>query len=130
MKIPENIYNQVIEHAKADLPNECCGYLAGKDSNVIKAFPLKNKDACRDHFSVDPEEQFAAIKKMRKQDLDAIAVYHSHPSTPARPSEEDIKLAYDPEISYVIISLSTDKPVIKSFKIKEGQIENEEIEII
>ncbi len=140
MKIVQSIYEQIINHANKDLPNEACGYLAGKNEKVSMAFPITNTDQSHEHFSFDPEEQFAAIKEMRKLDLSPIAVYHSHPHTPARPSKEDIRLAYDPGISHVIISLAENTPVIKSFKIEkdtdnhdstlDAQVESEEIEVI
>ncbi|MCF6248576.1 MAG: M67 family metallopeptidase [Desulfobacula sp.] len=119
MRVPKNIYDQIILHAKKDLPNEACGYLAGKGGVVTKAYVIKNIDQSHEHFSFDPQEQFAVIKDMRKRNLVPIAVYHSHPATPARPSKEDIKLAYDPDISYLIISLAGNVPDIKSFKIKK-----------
>ncbi len=135
MKIQQDIYEQIIQHAQRDLPNEACGYLAGKNGIVTKAYAIKNIDQSHEHFSFDPEEQFSAIKDMRKQNLVAISVYHSHPETPARPSKEDIKLAYDPDIYYLIISLAGEIPDIKSFKIKKNPdkkhlVEKEEIEII
>ncbi len=130
MKILKALMDQIILHAKTDLPNECCGYLAGENGKITKVYPITNIDQTHDHFSFDPEEQFAAIKNIRKNSLVPIAVYHSHPETPARPSKEDIKLAYDPEISYLIISLAKENAVIKSFKIRNDIVEKEEIEII
>ncbi len=130
MKITKEIYAGIILHAKKDLPNECCGYLAGKGAYVTAAYALKNIDDSHEHFSFDPEEQFAAIKDMRKKDLVPIAVYHSHPETPARPSKEDIRLAYDSDISYLIISLARKVPDIKLFKIRKDLVEKVEIEII
>ncbi len=135
MKIPKEINEQIILHAQKDLPNEACGYLAGENDIVTKAYAIKNIDQSHEHFSFDPEEQFAVIKDMRKENLVPIAVYHSHPETPARPSKEDIKLAYDPDIYYLIISLAGEVPDIKSFKIKRKPdkkplVEKEEIEII
>ncbi len=130
MKITKEIYAGILLHAKKDLPNECCGYLAGKGAYVTAAYALKNIDDSHEHFSFDPEEQFAAIKDMRKKDLVPIAVYHSHPETPARPSKEDIRLAYDSDISYLIISLARKVPDIKLFKIRKDLVEKVEIEII
>ncbi|MCP4237938.1 MAG: M67 family metallopeptidase [Aestuariibacter sp.] len=130
MKITKEIYAGIILHAKRDLPKECCGYLAGKGAYVTAAYALKNIDDSHEHFSFDPEEQFAAIKDMRKKDLVPIAVYHSHPETPARPSKEDIRLAYDSDISYLIISLARKVPDIKLFKIRKDLVEKVEIEII
>ena len=77
-----------------------------------------NLDHRHDHFTMDAREQFDAVKNMRVNKLKLAAVYHSHPETPARPSQEDIRLAFDPEISYVIVSLACKKPAVKSFKIK------------
>ncbi|MCP4372734.1 MAG: M67 family metallopeptidase [Deltaproteobacteria bacterium] len=128
MKITKEIYSEILLHAQNDLPNECCGYLAGEGDFVTAAYALKNIDDSHEHFSFDPEEQFAAIKDMRKNDLVPIAVYHSHPETPARPSKEDIRLAYDSDISYLIRALAKEVPDIKSFKIRKDQVEKDQIE--
>ncbi len=127
--IKREIINGLFEHARKEAPIEACGYLAGMDGIVVKQYPMTNTDKDSDHFSLDPKEQFAVIKDARLNNLQVAAVYHSHPVTPARPSEEDIKLAFDPNISYVIISLADGEEVIKSFKIQGGQVEREDIEI-
>ncbi|GHU33255.1 Mov34/MPN/PAD-1 family protein [Betaproteobacteria bacterium] len=133
LKIPRTLHDAIIEHARRDAPIEACGYLAGvlDVAGVVGAhFPLTNIDASAEHFSFDPAEQFAAFKEAGKQGMKLIACYHSHPATPARPSAEDIKLAYDPNISYIIVSLAKETPVVKSFRIKGGQVEIEEIEVL
>ena len=125
--IPKAVFDQIIAHASADLPNEACGYLAGVNNDVSVAYELTNVDQSVDHFSFDPAEQFKTVKDARSKDLEIIANYHSHPSSPARPSVEDIRLAFDPSMSYVIVSLMTFVPVVKSFKIKDGIVSPEEI---
>ena len=130
LRISKDVIEQIIKHAKADLPNEACGYLAGNNNEVTKAYELTNIDHSPEHFSFDPAEQFKTVKDARKNGLEILANYHSHPSSPARPSTEDIRLAYDPSISYVIVSLAASEPVVKSFKIKDGLVEHEEIEVI
>jgi proteasome lid subunit RPN8/RPN11 len=87
-------------------------------------------DQSRVHFSFDPGEQFATVKKSRNDGLKVLAVYHSHPETPARPSEEDIRLAFDSEISYVIVSLCGEQETVRSFQIHNGQAEPEELTIL
>jgi proteasome lid subunit RPN8/RPN11 len=80
---------------------------------------------------MDPKEQFAVVKDLRAKGLAMLGIYHSHPETPARPSEEDIKLALTPDVSYLIISLvDMDNPVVKSFKISSGNVQIEPIEVI
>jgi len=130
LKIKQNVIDKIIAHAKQDAPIEACGYLADKDGIIVKHFQLTNTDASKEQFSLDPREQFAAIRKMREEGLSVCAVYHSHPVSPARPSEEDIKLAYDPNLSYVIISLADGLENIRSFRIRKGEVSEEKVEVI
>ena len=130
MKIKKDILGRIIAHAKKMAPIEACGYLASQDDVVNKHYELTNIDQSEEHFSFDPAEQFAAVKDARVNGFEVCAVYHSHPATPARPSQEDIKLAYDPNISYVIASLADGGEDVKSFKIKNAQVTPEDIEII
>lgn len=127
--IKQSILDQIVAHAKNDLPNEACGYLAGNDDVISLGYPMTNIDNSRDHFSFDPSEQFQTVKDARSKGLQILANYHSHPETPARPSEEDIKLAYDPEISYIIISLANGQVDVKSFKIMNSIVLKEDITI-
>jgi len=90
---------------------------------------MTNVDHSPEHFSFDPAEQFQTLRSARDAGLELIANYHSHPSTPSRPSEEDIRLAYDPEIIYIIVSLASEVPVIKAFRIRNGIAKEEPIEI-
>ncbi len=130
MKIPESIVDAIYEQAIAEAPLEACGYLAGNDGVVTRCYPMANADQSETHFSFDPQEQFRVLKEARAKGLELIAVYHSHPETPARPSAEDIRLAYDPGIYYVIASLADGQKSIKSFKLIEGKVIVEPLEII
>jgi proteasome lid subunit RPN8/RPN11 len=127
LTISKTVLDRIIDHAKAELPNEACGYLAGNNNEVTKAYELTNIDHSPEHFSFDPSEQFKTVKDARNNGLEIVANFHSHPSSPARPSIEDIRLAFDPSISYVIVSLADIEPVVKSFKIKDGIVTPEEI---
>jgi proteasome lid subunit RPN8/RPN11 len=129
IRIPHHIIESIISQARSELPNEACGLLVGVENEIKKQFPLTNIDHSPEHFSFDPKEQFAVLREARAEGLHIIANYHSHPETPARPSQEDIRLAYDPEIYYLILSLQDrENPVIKAFSIKNGK--SAEIEII
>jgi len=130
LKIKQEIINRIIIQGRNEAPLEACGYLAEKEGLVCKNFKMTNIDKSPVHFSMDPAEQFAAIKKCRDQGLKIRAVYHTHPETPAHPSKEDIRLAYDPSVSYVIVSLAEANPSIKSFIIQKGAVEAEPLEIV
>lgn len=128
LRIQQNVVKDIIAHVRREAPIEACGYLAEKDGIVIRHYELTNMDVSEVHFTMNPVEQFAAVRSMRVAECNLRAVYHSHPSTPARPSAEDIRLAYDVDLSYVIVSLLDNN--VKSFKVKNAALENEEIEII
>ena len=130
IKITRKVINNIIDHSKRDAPIEACGYLAGKDGVITKSYSLTNIDNSPDHFSFDPTEQFGVVKKARSCGLEIIGNYHSHPLTPAKPSQEDIKLAYDPNISYVIVSLADGEEEVKSYSIKNSEIKIQEIIVI
>ena len=129
MRINKLLIDKIFEQGRAEAPVEACGYLVGKDSFAVNIYPMKNIDQSSEHFSLDPKEQFSIIRKARQEGLDILAVYHTHPETPARPSDEDIKLAYDPNIIYVIASLAQGTKSIKAFRIIKGNV-SEEILII
>lgn len=128
LKIPQNIYDDIIAHAKEGFPLEVCGILGGVDGVVSEIYPMTNTDASNEHFMMDPREQFTVVKDLRAKGLEMSVIYHSHPETPARPSEEDIRLALTPNVSYIIVSLAEpSQPVLKSFKISGNKVVNEEV---
>ena len=128
-------YDEILKHSLATIPNEACGLIGGRIEGLIKivekVYLLENIDNSNEHFSMNPKEQFAAIKDMRNNGLVMLGNFHSHPESPSRPSEEDKRLAYDKELSYFILSLmEIEKPVLKSFKIDKDVVKEEEIKII
>jgi len=126
LSILKSVYDEVIEHSKALKPVESCGYLAGTisesptepvDLKIITLHKMTNLDNEPDHFTFDPKEQFAALKAARSEGQALLAVYHSHPESPARPSQEDLRLLKDPNMIYVIVSLEHNQPDMKAYRI-------------
>ncbi|MDR2023144.1 MAG: M67 family metallopeptidase [Hungatella sp.] len=134
LTIKETDMKLIVEHARKGLPNEVCGLIAGtvegQSKTVQKVYLLSNPDQSPEHFSIDPKEHLYAIKDMRGNGWSPLGNFHSHPSTPARPSQEDIRLAYDPFASYLILSLAEDIPVLKAFGITGDVVEQQEIVVI
>ena len=120
----------MLDHAKKESPLECCGILSGKEKTVEKAFQLKNTEESPVQYSMSPRDQLRIFEEMEKESMEMIAIYHSHPHTIPFPSETDVKLAFYPEISSVIISLKEEDPVVKAFQIAKEAIYLEEIEVI
>ena len=130
MKIPLNIIDELISQAQLDAPNETCGYLLGtqngdSEAEVTENYWMENIDHSPEHFSFSPREQFAALKYARQNGLKILANWHSHPASPSRPSQEDLRLANDPTIRYAILSLH-EGVHLNSFKILNGEVVDKE----
>ncbi len=131
IRIPKSIFNGMVEHAKKESPLECCGILGGKDHTVKKAFELKNAEESPIRYSMAPQDQLRIFEEMEKGAMEMVAIYHSHPQTIPFPSETDVKLAFYPEMTSIIISLKEEEnPVVKAFRIGNEAIYLEEIEVV
>lgn len=165
--IPHAIAEDLVAHARKLAPHECCGLLAGRDRRVTHLYRIANvvaidgadrlaafDDAKLSHLSqLSPEERAEiafvmdaqdlalAQRDMRKQGLDLLVIYHSHPHDPARPSITDIKIATDyedywPKINlplpqYLLISLQTpQQPDLKLYDIRQGRVAQAPYEIL
>ena len=142
MKIPNNIIEELIVQAEKDAPDESCGYLLGSltpnpspkgegdfEAIVTENYWMENIDHSSEHFSFAPKDQFAALRYAREHGLKILANWHSHPASPSRPSQEDLRLANDPTIRYAILSLLDGEPKLNSFKILNGEVVDKEIHL-
>lgn len=125
MIIKENVIEEMIAQAQKDAPNETCGYLLGSDDVVTENYWMENVDHSPEHFSFAPKDQFAALKYARSKGLRILANWHSHPASPSRPSQEDLRLANDPTIRYAILSLY-EGIHLNSFKIVDHNLIDKE----
>ena len=136
LKLRKDLYDKMLKHCEGGLPNESCGLIAGTVDGdvktVEKVYLLTNIDASREHFSMDPKEQLAAVKDARAAGLAMLGNFHSHLESPSRPSEEDKRLAYDSTAEYLILSLmEPGNPVLKAFGVDaEKNVTVHEIEIV
>ena len=129
IKISKDVYGQMIRHAKKGYPNEACGILAGTDPDAAVVFyPMTNMDNASISYFMDPREQLHVFKDMRQKSLGMRAIFHSHVASEAYPSQKDVRLAFYPDVSYLIVSLTDmDNPVLRSYKIVEEKVSEEEI---
>ena len=128
-----HIIDEIISQAQREAPCEACGYLLGisteDEGNVVaENYPMENADHSPEHFSFVPREQFAALKYARSRGLRILANWHSHPASPSRPSQEDLRLANDPTIRYAILSLH-EGIHLNSFKILNGEVVDKEVHL-
>ena len=132
ISLPKKVYEHMIDHAKAGYPNEACGILAGPKPDAASEFyPMKNVDNSAISYFMDPKEQLLIFKKMRQEKTEMRGIFHSHVASEAYPSQKDVRLAFYPGVSYLIASLSEmAKPVLRSFRIEDEVVKEEEIKVL
>lgn len=121
-------WQALVDHARDDAPNECCGYGHGRDGRVIEIVRAVNERQSPYGFELG----FEALRAANELDDQGheVFVYHSHPKSEARPSQQDINIAMYPAWRYVIVSLADpDAPEVRAWRIVDGRVDEEEIEI-
>jgi proteasome lid subunit RPN8/RPN11 len=131
LRLPRRIVNQLLDHARAAAGRETCGLISVYDGLVRRAIPVANVAPRPEYrYAMDPAGQIAALRAMREAGEDLLAIYHSHPASPAAPSPIDIAEAGYPEAIYLIISLNT-KGVLemRGFRIRDRAVNEVGLEI-
>lgn len=129
MRIPRQIYDEMVEHARGDAPNECCGMIGGRNGEATTIYRASNAEASPLRYNLDPSDQFRIMSEMEEEGEDLAAIYHSHTKSPAYPSQTDINLATYPDALYVIVSLLEGEEPIRAFAIRDGEVEEVELEL-
>jgi len=122
--------DQMVTHCRACYPNEACGILAGTGNRVTRVYPMSNAEPTPVSYFMQPKEQLRVMKELRQEGLAMVAIFHSHPQSPAYPSVKDISLAFYPEALYVIVGLmNREAPAIKAYSIIDGVVKETLFEI-
>ena len=130
LQIDDTLFKEMAEHGLREFPNEACGLLAGRGGVPVRFFAMKNLEASPVSYRLDPKEQLRAFNEMDDGGLDLVAIFHTHTHSEAYPSETDTPLAFYPDASYLVMSLSDrEHPVLRAFRILEGEITEEELTI-
>lgn len=128
--LKKEFLEQILKACARESPNEACGILAGQGGEVKKVYEMTNIEKSPSTFFMDAKEQLRVMKEIRNLGLEILGIYHSHVASVAYPSAHDVELAFYPEASYLIVSLKDkDNPSIRSFKIVEGKVSEEEVRI-
>ena len=123
-------YKEIVEQALREFPNEACGLIAAEAGVPVKVFAMTNADASPVTYRLDGKEQLRVFDELDDRGWEIWAIYHSHTHTEARPSETDVKQAFYPDSRYLILSVADrDAPVLRSFFIRDGEIEEEELTV-
>jgi len=130
--IEKHYIDEMIAHARQEAPLECCGVLSGKDGRVLKLYQATNAEHSRYCYNIESQELFRINGECEENGWQFLAIYHSHPASAAYPSPTDVHLAaLWPEALYFIVSLSSPKkPEVRAFRIRDGEVTEEEIRTI
>lgn len=130
MKIPQALVDQMVEHARQDLPNECCGMVGGRDGAATTVYSVENAEASPFRYSISPQDLFQTIRKIEEAGEELVAIYHSHTKSEAYPSQTDVNLAGWPDAIYLIVSLrDPESPELRGFWIRDGEISEADLVI-
>jgi proteasome lid subunit RPN8/RPN11 len=125
VRIPRAIANQILRQAERTPEEEICGLISGKDGALRHCLPVANVAGDRARlFEMDPKGQIDAMRRIREQGEELVAIYHSHPQAPAAPSLTDIARHEYPGVLYLIVSLATEGVIeMRGFRIHGERIE-------
>jgi len=130
--MPRDVYLQMLAHCITGLPDEACGLLAGEPATatVARLYPTRNAAASARVYSVDSRDLLHADRDAARRGTQLMGVFHSHTHTDAYPSPTDVDQAPDPDWHYVLVSLRDTHPVVRSYRIAGGQIEEESVVVL
>lgn len=130
MRIAQRLVDEMVAHAREDLPNECCGMIGGVDGEARSVYRARNEFANPFSFKIHSDDQFRIqAKEMPERGEDLLAIYHSHTKSPAYPSQTDLNEAEKwPEPMYVIVSFQDpEAPDVRGFWLRDGKIAEAEL---
>lgn len=128
LHLPASIADEMVAHCLKGRPHEACGLLAAERGTVVKVFLMTNVAASPVRYALDPKEQFAVYQALDENSWELAGVFHSHTRTEAYPSPTDVRMASE-DVPYVIVSLASDAPDIKAFRILKERWDSDEGEI-
>jgi [CysO sulfur-carrier protein]-S-L-cysteine hydrolase len=127
MRMARQLYDEIVDHARAEAPNECCGMVAARDGDAVTVYRATNAAASPLRYEIDGSEQFRIQTEIEDADLDLGAIYHSHTRTEPYPSQTDINLAFYPESLYLIVGLAGGEPEMRAYTIRDGRVSEAEL---
>jgi proteasome lid subunit RPN8/RPN11 len=128
MRIGREMYEEIVAHAQAEAPNECCGMVASRDGDAIKVYRATNAEASPFRFVIDAREQLEIHQAMEAAELDLGAIYHSHTRSEPKPSQTDINFSKAwPGVLWIIVGLAGGEVEVRTWRIDDGRVSEAEL---
>ncbi len=129
MRISSQLLDEIVAHARADAPNECCGMVASRDGRAVAVHRATNAAASPFRYEIDGMEQYRIQTAIEDAGLELGAIYHSHTRSEPTPSQTDINLAFYPDAVYLIVGLEHDEPDVRAWRIVDGAVTEAALEV-
>lgn len=129
MQIARELRDQMVAHAHAEAPNECCGMVASVDGRAVRVHPAENAAASPLRYEIDGKQQLEILDAIEAAGHDLGAIYHSHTRTAPEPSQTDINLAFYPDSLYVIVGIANGEADVRAWRIVDGQVSEAELTV-
>lgn len=141
LELPRALFEEIVAHAWAGLPNEACGVVAGADGRALRVYPMRNAEQSPVVYRFDGREQVKVFGDIEDRGWEVLAFFHSHPHTEAYPSATDRARAHledplsgeevlsYPGVRYLIVSLREEPPVARAFRFEDGEAVEEDVRI-
>lgn len=132
LRLTRDLYVEMVGHCIAGLPDEACGLLGGHagSGSVERCYPTRNAAASARVYTVDSLDLLRADRDAERSGLQLIGVFHSHTHTDAYPSPTDVAQAPDPSWHYVVVSLRDTHPMVRSYRIVDGRVDEESVVLL
>lgn len=134
LRIRRDLVDAIIAHARRDHPDEACGIVAGPigSDRPDRLIPMDNAERSTTFYRFDSIEQLKVWREMDDRDEEPVVIYHSHTSTEAYPSRTDVAYASEPGAHYLLVSTreELDEPEVRSYRIVDGEVSEEEVRIM
>jgi len=130
VRITPELLDRIIEHARRDAPNECCGLIGSRDGVASSVRPARNVAASPYRFEVDGPELFRLLEEVEADEHELGAIYHSHTRSAPEPSQTDVNFSGGwPGVEWIIVGLAGAEPEVRSFRIDDGEIREVVLEV-
>ena len=129
MRIARELLDEIVAHARADAPDECCGMIASRDGEAVAVHRAANAAASPLRYEIDGMEQYKLQTAIEDAGLELGAIYHSHTRSAPKPSQTDINLAFYPEALYVIVGVAGEDADVRAWTIVDGKVSEAALEV-
>jgi proteasome lid subunit RPN8/RPN11 len=130
VRISQALLDEIVAHARAEAPNECCGLVSARDGVAVRVYPIRNIHASPLKFEMDGQQLYDTLEEIEGDGLKLGANYHSHTRSEPVPSQTDVNLAkWWPEPLWVIVGLEHEAPDIRAWRIIDGAVSEAALEV-